>query len=379
MSLMTPAPVFTGSHMVRFEALLLSRFQTGPNPDGEELPLSNGSITFDGTAKTRGAGWIRIIGTKGQSGPSRWPRGPDLSIAPFGNEVFIRYDILQGSGSTDSTPLGYYRITALEQDNAPDRPIVLFLNDRMSTIRESRLLQPRAFPRGKTVENIFNELVHEIYPLAQIVFDDIQGQQTLARQLIIERDRYEGLADLATSIGKIMFWDDNGILQVITAPEEDTIDWEVNSGRNGVLISARRQLTREKVYNAWVVTGEAADNEPPAFAIAINNNPNSPTFFGGPFGRIPRFYSSTFINTDSQARRAAEAGLRRTLGAPFNMNFEQAPNPKLRPYDTIRITYTDGSKDEHVLTKVEVPLNEEEPVRAETREKAIVFVTGGGV
>lgn len=379
MSLLTPAPVFTGSHSVIFEIRLLDTFQTGQNPEGEDLPLVNGSIAFDGTAKTRGSGWIRIIGTKGQSGPSRWPRGPDLSIAPFGNEVFVRYGIVQGSGTTDFSPLGYFRITALEQDNAPDRPIVLFVNDRMSTLRESRLLQPRSFSRGRTVQSIFDELVLEIYPEAQIVFDSPSSEHVLVRQLIIERDRHQGLLDLATSIGKIMFWDEEGILRVVTAPEEETIDWEVNSGRQGVLLSARRQLTREKVYNAWVVTGESASTETPAFAVAINNNPNSPTFFGGPFGRIPRFFSSTFINTDSQARRAAEAGLRRTLGAPFNMNFEQVPNPNIRPYDTIRITYTDGSKDEHVITRVEVPLNEENPVRAETREKAIIFVTGGGL
>lgn len=372
------AEIIQGSFTVVLEARVLETYQDGPSPVGVNIPLNNGEIVFDGTAKTRADGWVRTPGEEGQDGPNRWPRGKSQLFAPFGNEVFVRYGIDLNT-EVLWTPLGYYRITALEQPDASDRPITMFLHDRMSTIRDSELLQPRIFAAGRSVGSIFVELVGEIYPDAQILFDDDSVDATLGRQLIIERDRHEGLLELATALGKIMYWDTEGVLRVEDAPSEEEIRWEVRSGWKGVLIDSRRQLTRQGTYNAWVVTGEGADSEGGARGVALNIDPNSPTFFGGRFGRVPRFFSSTFITTDTQARRAAAAGLRRTLGAPYNLDFTQVPNPRIRPNDVIRLTHKNGDRDIHIIESVTIPLNPEQPIKANTREKTVIAIEFGGV
>jgi len=128
------------------------------------------------------------------------------------------------------------------------------------------------------------------------------------------------------------------------------------------------------VYNAVVVTGEGADEIEPVRAVAINAQESSPTFFGGPFGRIPRFYSSSFITTQSQAENAAINLLRKTLGAPYDVGLSAVPNPAVRPYDVIRVVYTDGTREVHIVDRASIPLDVETPVSIATRQSTVIHV-----
>lgn len=144
--------------------------------------------------------------------------------------------------------------------------------------------------------------------------------------------------------------------------------FEVNAGRNGVLVAMARQLSREGAYNAVVAYGEAPDTETPVRAVAVDNNPNSATYFYGQFGKVPRYYSSPFITTLSQATTAAASILVRTLGLPYNVNFEAVPNPALEPLDLIRISYPRAGAELHVIDSMTIPLTPEGALRAVTRE-----------
>jgi hypothetical protein len=140
------------------------------------------------------------------------------------------------------------------------------------------------------------------------------------------------------------------------------------------MVEANRSLSRERVYNAVVVTGEGADQLTPVRAVAVNAQESSPTFFGGPFGRIPRFYSSSFITTQSQAENAAVNLLRQTLGAPYDVGLSAVPNPAVRPYDVIRVVYNDGTRETHIIDRASVPFDVSSPITIATRQSAIIHV-----
>src|SRR5690554_7219814 len=146
-----------------------------------------------------------------------------------------------------------------------------------------------------------------------------------------------------------MYWDGEGYLRFEDPPEEDVPVWEVKAGRGGVLVQASRRLTREGVYNAVVAEGEGVDDAAPVRAVAIDTGPNSPTRFGGRFGKVPRFYKSPLLTTPAQAQSAARAILRRSLGAPYSVDFQAMVNPTLRPFDPIRVTHRDGNREIHVI------------------------------
>jgi hypothetical protein len=360
------ASLVSGSHMARFQCIAVDGFQTGADPTGIELPMRDGSIEFDATADIRASGSVELIGN--------WPTSQNLSLAPYGAEVFLSRGIDRGANGILWAPLGYFRISEVSQNDAAKGPLKLTLDDRMATIIDSRFLQPRQWITGTTVGEIVSDTIHTVYDDAVIVFDDDSDLSTIGRSLIVEESRYELLLTLAEGLGKVVYWDELGQLVFRTIPDEDDVTWAVKAGPGGAMVQADRSLSREGVYNAVVVTGEGADEITPVRAVAFDAQQSSPTFFDGPFGRVPRFYSSPFITTQTQAANAARNLLRQSLGAPYDVGLSAVPNPAVRPYDVLRVTYNNGNRELHIVERATIPLNVESPVKIATRESTVIFV-----
>ncbi len=360
------ADLVTGSHMARFRCTAVDGYQTGDAPTGTELPVLDGEIEFNATADIRASGSIEVIGD--------WPTSQNLSLAPYGAEVFLSRGIDRGANGVLWAPMGYFRISEVTQADAAKGPLKLTLDDRMATIIDSRFLQPRQWMTGTTVGEIVDELILRIYPDAVIVFDDDSNLSELGRSLIVEESRYEMLLTLAEGLGKVVYWDELGQLVFRTIPDEGDPIWSVKAGPGGAMVEADRSLSRQGVYNAVVVTGEGADDLLPVRAVARDAQQSSPTFFTGPFGRIPRFYSSPFITTQGQADNAARNLLQQSLGAPYDVGLSAFPNPAVRPFDVIRVVYDDGNRELHVVQRATIPFNVTSPVKIATRESTVIFV-----
>ena len=358
----------SGSHQARFEARVVETFQTGPDPEGTDIPIFDGDVQLDGTAEIRGTLSISTDGTR------MWPRAKNQLLGPYGNEIFVRRGIELGGGGVEWVGLGYYRIDTPEQDVAPHGDITIAAKDRMAGIIDSDLLKPVEFDTSRSVGSVVRELITDVYPEAVIIWDDDTDLETLGRTIIAERERYPVLEDIMTVYNKIMYFDGNGILQIKTPPDSTVPVWEVKAGENGVLVQASRRLTREGVYNAVVAYGEGADNTTPVRHVAVDNGPTSLTRFGGKFGKIPRFYSSPLITTNQQAADAAANILRRGLGIPFSVDFTAVPNPALQPYDVVRVTYADYNRELHTIEKLTIPLTVEQDMKAGTRERSLIVI-----
>lgn len=360
------AGLVSGSHTARFRAVITTVFQTGEDPEGTELVLIDGGVELDSTAEVRGTGSITVEGD--------WPRAQNVELGVYGSEVFLARGVETGAGEVLWASLGYYRIDVTGQSDASEGPLTLDLADRMATIIDSRFLEPRQWLVGTEVGDIIAEVVTEVYPAAVIQYDDDSNLAQLGRSLIVEESRYEVLATLADGLGKIFYFNGDGVLVFETAPDENVPIWTVAAGRDGVMVNSDRSLSREGIYNAVVVTGEGADEITPVRAVAYDANPASPTFFGGSFGRIPRFYSSPFITTTQQAQNAAVSLLRRSLGASYDVGLSVVPNPALKPYDAIQVVYPDFNRETHVIERVSIPLDVETAMTAATRQSTIIAV-----
>lgn len=360
------AGLVSGSHMARFRCVAVDGFQTGDDPTGVELDVIDGSVEFNATADVRATGSITVVGD--------WPTSQNLSLAPYGAEVSLFRGIDRGANGVLWAPMGYFRISQVDQDNAAKGPLKLSLDDRMATIIDSRFLQPRQWIVGTTVQEVVDDTVLTVYDDAVIVFDDDSNLSTLGRSLIVEESRYEVLLTLAEGLGKIVYWDELGRLVFQSIPDEGEPIWTVKAGSGGAMVSSNRSLSRDGVYNAVVVTGEGADDLMPVRAVAFDAQQSSPTFFDGPFGRVPRFYSSSFITTQQQAENAARNLLQQSLGAPYDVGLSAVPNPAIRPYDVIRVVYNDGNRELHVVERATIPFNVEQPVTVATRESTVIFI-----
>ena len=142
----------------------------------------------------------------------------------------------------------------------------------------------------------------------------------------------------------------------------------IDAGRDGVLVALNRHLGREGYYNGVSASGESpAEGVPPPHALAINDDPADPLRWGGPFGKVPRFYVSSFITTDAHAENAALNILATYQGLPYTVDVSAVPNPALEPADIIRVVALDGLVEDHVIEALSIGLTPSDPLPLQTR------------
>lgn len=360
------------SHKAVFSARLCDPpGQTGVTPTGTDLAILDGAVTLDGDAEVRGTLDLEVA--------ERWPEALDANhLTPYGAEVFITRGLELGNGSVQRAPLGYYRLTDADQDQAPLGPLTLTGLDRMGGIKDARLEMPVQFAATSTYGAVVDAIVTDVYPGATIEWDDATDAETIGRQVIGEEDRYKLLLDVVQSTGKICFWDYRGVLVIKDPPSATTTVWEASAGRGGVLVSLGRGLSRDGVFNAVIATGEALDDSPPPSGAAYDLDPTSPTYWLGPFGKVPRFYSSPLLTTNAQCNQAAASLLAQSVGLPYVVDFSQIPNPALEPFDAVRVVYPidmasspHRKTETHVLTRLQIPLTPGGSMPASTRKVSL--------
>jgi uncharacterized protein DUF5047 len=361
----------SGSHRMVARARVMTTFATGVDPDGTVVEITSGDVRFDASAKIRGDLDLLL--------PNEyWPTTPDDLVTPYGNEVFVERGIVLGGGQREWVSQGYYRIESVEQDDASGGTVRVSGKDRMAGIIDARLEAPIQFPPGTSVNDLLDTLVRDVYPTATIEYDFDPDAVSFPGNHLAEQDRYGFLAEVVKALGKVWFWDYRGVLRVEDAPALSTPAWTVASGERGVLVAMGRERSREGVYNAVVAVGEAPGDEEPVRAVARDTAANSPTRWGGPFGKVPRYYSSSFITSTPQAGNAAASILGRSLGLPYSVNFQTVANPALEPLDPVDITLR-GRSERHVIEQLTIPLTADRALTANTKDMTDVSIEVEGV
>ncbi|MGH3096798.1 MAG: DUF5047 domain-containing protein [Streptosporangiales bacterium] len=349
--------------------------QHGTNPVGTELAVVDGNVQLDSTASIRGTLDLTTDGRGWQ------PQPANSKLMPYGTEIHAARGLIV-NGAPEYVSLGYYRIAGVDQDDAPDGQLRISGQDRSSVLADAKLLEATQFRAGSTVYHIFNRLVRDVLPGQEIEFDYLAGTDQLTRQLVLggsggSNDRWAFLSDLATSRGKYAYFDYRGVLVVKSPPDADDPVWEANAGEDGVLVSAGRSVDRSGLYNAVVVTGQGADTENPVRAVAFDADPDSPTYWQGDFGQVPRFESSSTVGTVQQASLAAQTILQRSIGLPLSVDFTAVPNPALETLDPVRLVYPRGGGSRtHVMQQVTVPLTADGTLSGTAKHQAAASVFG---
>lgn len=355
-----------GSHRMVARATVVSGFPTGVAPVGTEIPIESGDVQYDASAKIRASLDLSIPG-------DYWPELPTDLVNPYGAEMFIERGIVLGGGLREWVSQGYYRIDSVEQDDASGGLVRVSGKDRMAGLIDARLEAPFQFPDNTTVSTLFNTLVLDVYPTATIEYDFTPAAVSFPGNHFAEQDRFGFLADVVRALGKVWFWDYRGVLIVADAPNPTEPLWQVNSGADGVLVAMGRERSRDGVYNAVVAHGETPGQGEPARAVARDLGATSPTRWGGPFGKVPRYYGSSFLTTDAQAGTAAAAILTRSLGLPYSVDFQSVANPALEPLDPVEITLFDRV-ERHVIEKLTIPLTADQALTASTKDQTDIDV-----
>lgn len=353
-----------GSHQMVARARLCYPGQFGVNPTGVELKIASGDVMFDATADIRATLSLTVA--------EPWPKSTDSTLTalyPYGNEVFVERGVIYTNGVREWVALGYFRIYDVAQEDAPNGPITINGRDRMSGLVDGKVLAPQQYSPLTSVGSIVDSLATEIYPSIVTAYDFAAYSTRFGSSHIIEQERYRFMADIAASQAKSMYFGYDGALYFRSPPDPTAAPaWTINAGRNGVLTAASRSITREGVFNAVVASGETPGEAPPVTAVAYDLNPASPTYWYGSFGKVPTFFTSSFLENASQCYNAARFKIDRTRGVPYSVSFGSVPNPALEVLDPVDIVFAGGSAPErHVLETLRIPLTHDGEMTGTTR------------
>lgn len=366
-----------GSHKMVARAKVCTTFQTGTTPTGTEISIVDGDVRSVANSMVRS--------TLNLTTAEPWPIYQNDLITPYGNEIYVERGIDFGNGQREWVGLGYFRIDTPEQSDVPDGAITIAAPDRMQGIIDAKFLAPRQFLATTSRGQLATTLITEVYPSAVISWDDADVRDApIGRPIIVEQDRAQCLVDLATAVGKIGYWRYDGVFRIETPPDiTGPASWTINAGEQGVLVHLSRSLSRAGANNAWVATGEAGDTNVPARGVAVDNNPLSPTYYYGPFGPVPAFFSSPLLLNNSQAITAAMSLLRKSIGLPYQIKLSNIVNSGLEPYDVIQVKYPEAGRNRslrtevHVVDEAVVPLTLDQAQDVSTRQQLIQLIEGG--
>ncbi len=320
-------------------------------PGGEDLLVVEGSVRVDAKSKVRRAvESLKVVSTDGRTDTLR-----AILEAP-GTEVQIYRGVRLPSGSKELAPIGRFVVDKVDDAIGLPGAVTVTAPDRAQRVIRDRFLTPRGGDTSKTIPGMIEALIQESIPGA--VVQDLSGDATMVRSGVVwERERWDAIDELATSIGCVVYTDPAG--DFVIAPEKttaDPADWTVSTGATGVLLDGTRSTVLEGVYNVVVATSAPTDGEAPVLGIAEDTNPLSPTRVDGPLGRVPRFYSSPLLATNAQALSAAQSILARALGLRGSLELSTLVNPALEAGDRVDVVFQDGSSQRHIVDSFAVPL-----------------------
>lgn len=318
-----------------------------------DLPISGGSVTYDAKSQTRRTATLNI------ADPALWPDDPLSVLSPWGSEISIEYGIQVPGVGTEWIPLIRGPITEAKRTTPPSSSgaVALSIADRSRWVAENRMDQPTQTVAGATAVAEITRLITETLP--NVTVTDYTGSTTVAAQIDIDKERWaDGVEKLADAISAEVYADRTGGFVIRPTPQvTDPAVWIVNTGDRGVLVSYDETGTREQVYNAVIASGQRSDGTPPVWAKVTDDDPLSPTRYGGPFGKKPRYYVSPLLTTTAQCTSAAQALLQRVKGIAATVGLTTLVNPALDPGDVVVMPLPNGGRQAHIIDAVTIPLD----------------------
>lgn len=315
-----------------------------------DVPHTGGSVTVDRSQAIRRTCSVTV------ADPTLIPRTPTDQLATYGARLRIARGVQYGDGSSELVPLGVFRLDSVDGDiNAG--PVTLQGKGLEAVIGDDKFTSP--YTATGTVVSAITALIHRSLPDAAIL-STITDVTIGSRAFDVKADPWAGCQEIAAAAGAEAYANADGVFVIAALPDLSTATpvWAVEAVEGGLYISASRAMSADKVFNGILASGEnTADNVAPVSYLATDNDTGSPTYWGGPFGRRPDFYSSSTLITTAACTNAARLKLAQAKAPNASGDISSLPNPALEPGDVLRITHEDGSRELHQVASFSVPLD----------------------
>lgn len=326
-------------------------------PTYADVPVTDGKVTCD----------------RGSS--VRWTSTCEIAVQPWQEVPLLdayrsRYRVYRGItslGRSEMLQLGEYRVDSVGRSERGR--IQINGSDLMAYVVDGRFITPRTPPYGASTIATIGTLIDEAVPGSTTVLADNTLDTIVRATAPWERDRIEALEKLADSLDTDVFCGYDGRFYIKDKP---TLVGRVpvfylNQGAGGIQLHQTTKTSRDGVYNAVSASGQSTDQSvPPVYGAAYDDDPLSPTYYLGPFGLKPRFYSSQYLYTVEQCEGVAATMLAESIAANQSMSIDGLPVCFLEAGDVVMITGLDGVDRKYLIQQIEYGLTHAGIIRMET-------------
>jgi hypothetical protein len=348
------------SHVIAGKVTLLF-----PDAGSVDVPIEAGSVTIDRTAQNRRTGSVTIPWTL-DAGENL---GLDLRTLPLGGWALVYRGLRYADGSLELVQLGRFRVESVTWRTS-DTSASLELTDRMAQVADEQFTATFAPPVGVRIAQIAIDIVQQVFP--DIGVSAPYDPDIVLTDVFYDGSRADALAHLAEAASAEPYFDADGDY-VHAAPAGSTAPvWTVDAGLTGVLVSTEESLARTGVYNGVLMSGQADATAAPVSALVTDDDPGSPTRWGGPLGKVARIETSTAVQNALQAAEAAQAILDKRGGLARTLTITSAPNPALEAGDVITVVFGDGRSETQLIDSVQIGLTPADAQQLQTRLVGVV-------
>jgi hypothetical protein len=340
------------------------------------LQIMGGNVTFDIDRSVRAeAGDLTLIDPDGTLTPNDIA---DILSPLAGHEIKLERGIVYADGTSELVPLGVFGFNqvTVDLDNSGLTLTVGGLQDRAGRVGESRYTKPYSIATSTALETVIKGLVQRGWPAAPGV-DNLPttGITITGRSWGSEGDAdpWNDAVDLADAQGYRLYFDGNGSLTMEQYQDLGDLEATVTyDSTNPIVLSIARTWDTFNTYNGVIAVGEGSGLLIPFQAVAWDDDPASPTYYLGAFGKRPRIYSSPNILSKADAVRTANAQLKKTLGVTETVSWTQIPDPSLQVGDGVQVTIDAAAVDNlYRIDRIDLPLSPMDLMQVTARAKRI--------
>lgn len=313
------------------------------------LNVVGGSITVDGAASfRRTVSGLAVVDPTG----SLIPTTAEAHFSPAANnELRISVGAMV-DGAAEYVPQGTFHLEAAKvEDTSEGLTITLSAYDRARKYSRSGRVTPKRFlasndvtwPGGWPIHEAIKALLKDIKDPTDVLVSDNPTALLPEQTIDIGADPWEAARGFADAMGYELFFDRYGAcrLQKIADPNDPNlvVAWAYAEGADSGLLGVVRDQSNEGVYNGVVITGENPSNSSPVKSDPTwDTDEGSPTYYLGPYGKVPLFIQSDKVRTVAQANEMALAKLNQNKGLTEAVEFTIVPNPAIDPGDAVKLT-----------------------------------------
>lgn len=356
---------------VRFSRTLLVTVDVtrngSPLAGFQDVPVLGGTFSADRTSKVR-------LGAKVVIAKNSWEAtGIDAKLCRFTVKRGIT-----SLGVKDQVQLGQFRVSGV--DRSTRGQIVLDGDGLEQYIIDARFLRPRVPAYGTSTVAFITTLIKEVLPSATVVVKATTDRRILATAPW-PRERWDAIEALADTINAEVYANYQGYFVIQNKPNPLAgvpVQW-FKEGSGQILVGRTEKETRERVYNAVVVTGSSSDpNVPPVWAWAYDSNVASDTYFYGAYGQVPMFYTSQFFTSIAQCQATADNMLAAALAENKTIAFSGPPVDFLEAGDLVGVETSAHVNEGHLLQSFDYNLGVDGGFKAETLSYKQLIADGVG-